>query len=56
MVLRKGHTLELRIKIQYYHAYVEKDFDRFITLDKEDILNLQSQNLYAYFQLFEALF
>ncbi len=60
--VEQGHTIELRIKNQYYQAYVEKDFDWFVTLDKEVSFSLRSYEIYKvkifmpYFQLFEAPF
>ena len=30
----QGYTFELRIKNRYFQAYLEKDFDWFVTLDQ----------------------
>jgi|tagenome__1003787_1003787.scaffolds.fasta_scaffold17946036_1 hypothetical protein len=60
--VEQGQTIELRIKNQYYQAFVEKDFDWFVTLDKEVSFSLRPYEIYKvkifmpYFQPFEAPF
>jgi Domain of unknown function (DUF5348) len=60
--VEQGQTIELRIKNQYYQAYVEKDFDWFVTLDKEVSFSLRPYEIYKvkifmpYFQPFKAPF
>jgi hypothetical protein len=60
--VEQGQTIELRIKNQYYQAYVEKDFDWFVTLDREVSFSLRPYEIYKvkifmpYFQLFDAPF
>jgi hypothetical protein len=60
--VEQGQTIEMRIRNHYYQAYVEKDFDWFITLEQDVSFNLKSDEIYKvkiylpYFQLTEAPF
>lgn len=42
----QGYTFELRIQNRYFHAYLEKDFDWFITLDREVRFILHTYEVY----------
>ena len=42
----QGYTFELRIQNRYFHAYLEKDFDWFVTLDREVRFVLHTYEVY----------
>ncbi|PLR80002.1 hypothetical protein CVD25_20175 [Bacillus canaveralius] len=42
----QGYTFELRIQNRYFHAYLEKDFDWFVTLNHDSIFVLHTQEVY----------
>ncbi|MCM3570877.1 DUF5348 domain-containing protein [Neobacillus mesonae] len=44
--LDQGYEFELRIQNRYFHAYLQKDFDWFITLDHDSIFVLHTQEIY----------
>ncbi|MFZ3588901.1 DUF5348 domain-containing protein [Bacillus sp. DJP31] len=60
--VEQGQTIELRIRNHYYQAYVEKDFDWFITMNQNVSFNLKPLEIYKvkiftpYFQLSDAPF
>lgn len=42
----QGYTFEIRIKNQYYRAYLEKDFNWFVTLNHDVIFVLHNEEVY----------
>ncbi|QOY35410.1 DUF5348 domain-containing protein [Anaerobacillus isosaccharinicus] len=44
--IEQGYTFELRIKNRHFHAYLEKDFDWFVTLDQEVRFVLHTYEVY----------
>lgn len=45
-MIDQGYTFELRIQNRYFNAYLEKDFDWFVTLDHKVIFVLHSYEVY----------
>jgi hypothetical protein len=42
----QGYAFELRIQNRYFRAFLEKDFDWFVTLDSDTIFVLHTQEVY----------